>query len=182
MPRNLNYEFHPSPKSTKRHFFEWRFVSLRWSLASQQLWPVVISTELVQATSAGLPLLWRLLLPCACCFAVWPDILQQPVHHWHPTRLQSTCRSSLPLISTTYTTRSRSSVLILVNIVLLTSKNNRFCLMLTLRAVVGAPSRNHNPLDLTSAVPACLPGALIHVMLELKESLRALRVHIVRYR
>ena len=34
---------------------EWRFVSLRWSLASQQLWAVVISTAPLQASRLVFP-------------------------------------------------------------------------------------------------------------------------------
>jgi hypothetical protein len=58
-------------------------VSLRWSLASQQLWAVVISTapftgSLDRSTAALAAALAERLL-----FAGWPESLQQPVHHWH---------------------------------------------------------------------------------------------------
>jgi hypothetical protein len=53
-------------------------VSLRWSLASQQIAAVVISTAPSTDFPSRLPLLWRLLLLGVCCFAGWPDILQQP--------------------------------------------------------------------------------------------------------
>jgi hypothetical protein len=59
-------------------------VSLRWSLASQQLWAVVIST----APSTGSPSRFAASLAAtlAGCllFCGLAGIFQQPVHHWHP--------------------------------------------------------------------------------------------------
>jgi hypothetical protein len=74
-----------SAKRTKRHFFKWRFVSLRWSLASQQ----IAGDGYLHRAFYRLPQpVCRFFGGCfllgVCCFAGWPDILQQPVHHWHP--------------------------------------------------------------------------------------------------
>jgi len=70
-------------KSTKRHSGEWRFVFLRWSLASQQLtgggWihRALTGSPGRSAASLAAALAERLL------FCGPAGILQQPVHHWH---------------------------------------------------------------------------------------------------
>ena len=68
-----DYRFLPQTHETP-FSLEWRFASLRWSLASQQIVAGgYIHRAFSQAFSTGLPLRWRLLLPSVCFFAGWPD-------------------------------------------------------------------------------------------------------------
>ena len=75
------------PKRTKRHSFEWRFVSLRWSLASQQFMGGGYFHRAFYRLSR---LVCRFIGGCSCrasaVFAGSPESSQQPVHHWHPIR------------------------------------------------------------------------------------------------
>jgi hypothetical protein len=57
-------------------------VSLRWSLASQQLRPMVLSTAPSVQTPPPVYHFMVTALAGVCCIAGWPEIFQQPVHHW----------------------------------------------------------------------------------------------------
>jgi hypothetical protein len=74
-----------SPKRMKRHSIEWRFMSLRWSLASQQIMGGGYFHRAFHRLSRPV---YRFVGGCSCrasvVFAGWPGFFQQPVHHWHP--------------------------------------------------------------------------------------------------
>jgi len=63
-------------------------VSLRWSLASQQIMGSgYIHRAFYRLSRPVFPFLGRFVGGCSCrasvVFAGWPEFLQQPVHHWH---------------------------------------------------------------------------------------------------
>jgi hypothetical protein len=72
---------------TKRHPFEWRFASLRWSLASQQIMGGGYIHRAFHRLSRPV---YRFFGGCSCrasaVFAGSPEFSQQPVHHWHPPK------------------------------------------------------------------------------------------------
>jgi hypothetical protein len=101
-------------------------VSLRWSLASQQIMGGGYIHRAFYRLSRPV---CRFVGGCSCrasaCFAGSPELPQQPVHHWHFSIKQSKCRLEFCLISISCAFAKSQTVLILVNKLHVTSKNSR---------------------------------------------------------
>jgi hypothetical protein len=140
--------------------------------------------RLLQALPAGLPLRWRLLLPSVCLFCGLAGTSPAAGTSLALSNKQSECRLEFCLISTSCAFAKSQTVLILVNRLHVTSKNCRLPvqmppLLLTVSAVVRAPSGDHDAFDRVPACAARLPSALVHTVLQLEKTSNAVCIYII---
>jgi hypothetical protein len=147
---------------------------------------VVVSSAPAAGFPAGFPLFegrffggWscRVLL-----FLGWPDLLQQPVHHWHSVISNLWAVQILSYFQSLVQNRTWEASGFWNSECENNPKNNRGSLPLTLGTIMRASSSHHEPPDRSPAPQAWLTGTHIDAMLQLKEPAYPIRIHIIRNR
>ncbi len=162
----------------------WRSACLRWSLASQQVGPVVAPPCLPQAPPTGFPFLkGRFVGGCSCRAPAvlwgWPESFQQPVHHWHP--LNSNLRA---VHARQFFQRLKSHILVVgfesySSSVLDLLKTIESASTLAHGAVMRAAARHHNPPNRRPADPAWPACAPVDPVFQLEQAAHPVCIHII---